>query len=107
MCPVPLLVSRVPNSDRRLDRFTEQVAALLSSLLSRGYLRQTGANPLTYAVVSGGLSGSGPPSKDVDAAVGAVVGCTYVDQVTLSAYFCVRADIGEARWAGPIPATIF
>jgi hypothetical protein len=97
----------VPLDDRRLGRFTEQVSSILSSLVSLGYVKQTAANPISYKIVGGGLTGAGPPTRNTDASVGAVAGCCYVDTLNDDVYVCATATVGLAVWCGPIPATIF
>lgn len=104
---LPLLRPRVSRvlgrlkGERRLGRHTEEVQTILNSLLDQGHIQMTAPNPLTYKIISGALTGTGPPTANTDASVGAVVGCSYVNTTASTVYFCVSASIGAAVWKGP------
>ena len=94
----PFLVRdpRRENEEQRLRRFTEQLSAIVNSLVGQGSLVQTG--PASWRIAGGVVEGDGAPTANHDETLGYTRGLIYIDANTQDVYICKSNAEAAAVW---------
>ena len=96
-------LERVISPDNRASRASEKLSAIINSLMMQGYIVQVDVTKSSYAIRGGALVKTRAPTASDDlSAPGVFVGVPWLDTTANKIYFCLRADLGNAAWIGPL-----